>query len=228
MPTDIYQRSLAHRSDINVGKSGSFRRAELANLEVHILEPELTLCESLGVLFKLEGYAVDFSHSAEQFFNKIPRRLPDIVVSSLDLSDHDGLNIVRHVRALKKGVVIVMLAHATDVSAAVAAMKLGADDVVSKPIDTERLLSAVRQALMKTVQSSTDSGGNRTFQFRGFSHLTPREHEVLNLIVNGYSNKDAARILGNSPRTVEVHRARIMDKFGARNIADLIRIILSI
>jgi len=70
-------------------------------------------------------------------------------------------------------------------------------------------------------------GGYRPVEVRGFAQLTPREREVLQLITNGQSNKEAGRELGISPRTIEVHRARVMEKLGARNTADLMRIVLT-
>lgn len=106
-------------------------------------------------------------------------------------------------------------------------MKLGATDVLTKPIDNEMLVRSVRDALTRDVFLGTVQGGKRPIEIRGFNQLTPREREVLELISNGQSNKETGRELGISPRTVEVHRAGVMDKLGARNTADLIRIVLT-
>lgn len=106
-------------------------------------------------------------------------------------------------------------------------MKLGASDVISKPLDTEHFLGVVRDALRRDVHLGAMQGGRRPVEVRGFSQLTPREREVLQLITNGQSNKEAGRELGISPRTIEVHRARVMEKLGARNTADLMRIVLT-
>ena len=120
-----------------------------------------------------------------------------------------------------------MLSDQPSIDIAVAAMKLGATDVVSKPIDTVELLSNIRNALMRHVRVGAMQGGRRPVEVNGFSQLTAREREVLQLITNGQSNKEAGRDLGISPRTIEVHRARIMEKLGARNTADLMRIVLT-
>ncbi|WEJ57895.1 LuxR C-terminal-related transcriptional regulator [Devosia sp. FJ2-5-3] len=106
-------------------------------------------------------------------------------------------------------------------------MKLGATDVVSKPIDSEHLLTIIRDTLRRDVHLGAMQGGRRAVEVRGFAQLTPREREVLLLITNGQSNKEAGRELGISPRTIEVHRARVMEKLGARNTADLMRIVLT-
>ncbi len=79
----------------------------------------------------------------------------------------------------------------------------------------------------ENVHVGTIDGGKRNVEVRGFAQLTPREREVLQLITNGQSNKEAGRNLGISPRTIEVHRARVMEKLGARNTADLMRIVLT-
>ncbi|MBF0679430.1 MAG: hypothetical protein IR164_10890 [Devosia sp.] len=120
-----------------------------------------------------------------------------------------------------------MLANAPQLDAAVTAMKLGATDVVGKPIDTENLLTIVRDELRRDVHLGTTKGGARAIEVRGFAQLTPREREVLQLIANGQSNKEAAGTLDISHRTIEVHRARVMEKLGARNTAELMRIVLT-
>lgn len=128
---------------------------------------------------------------------------------------------------MRTGTPVFMLSDHPQVEAAVTAMKLGASDVISKPVDSEHFLSVVREALRRDVHLGAMQGGRRPVEVRGFSQLTPREREVLQLITNGQSNKEAGRELGISPRTIEVHRARVMEKLGARNTADLMRIVLT-
>ena len=120
-----------------------------------------------------------------------------------------------------------MLSNNADVEGAVRAMKAGASDVITKPIDNEHLIEAVLDALRRDVVLGAVERGRRPIEVRGFSQLTPREREVLQLISNGQSNKEAGRQLGISPRTIEVHRARVMEKLGAKNTADLMRILLT-
>ena len=106
-------------------------------------------------------------------------------------------------------------------------MKAGATDVIAKPYDAEQLVLTLRDAVREDVHVGAIDGGKRNVEVRGFAQLTPREREVLQLITNGQSNKEAGRELGISPRTIEVHRARVMEKLGARNTADLMRIVLT-
>ncbi len=150
-----------------------------------------------------------------------------MVVVTHQAGSETGLAVLRRVKARRTGTAVFLLTEETEVRTAVEAMKQGAADVVPKPIDTEVLLGAVRDALRRDVHVGPLQGGRRPIEVRGFSQLTPREREVLELISNGQSNKEAGRELGISPRTIEVHRARVMEKLGARNTADLMRIVLA-
>jgi FixJ family two-component response regulator len=195
---------------------------------VFIVDFDPATCEALSVLFRLEGFQTGFSIDVVGFFAAFERRPPDAVVLNLRVGGDDGLQVLRRIRAMRTGIPVFMLADMPHVDATVAAMKAGANDVVSKPLDTDRLLRAVREALSEDVRlGAVQASGRRAIEVRGFSQLTPREREVLQLITNGRSNKEAGRELGISPRTIEVHRARVMEKLGARNTADLMRIVLT-
>ncbi len=195
--------------------------------QVHIVDDDPGTCEALSVLFRLEGFQTIFSLDSGHFLSAIERRRPDVAVINLSLAGDSGLALLRRVKAWQSGAPVVMLANMPQLDAAVTAMKLGATDVVSKPIDSEHLLSVVRDALRRDVHLGAMRDGRRPVEVRGFAQLTPREREVLQLITNGQSNKEAGRELGISPRTIEVHRARVMEKLGARNTADLMRIVLT-
>lgn len=194
---------------------------------IHIADPDPNTCEALSVLFRLEGFQTTFSLQAGDLAAGLERRRPDIVVLNMQLGEESGLALLRRIKSMRAGTPVFMLADMPQQDAAVAAMKLGATDVVSKPIDSEHLLSGVRDALRQDVHLGAVQDGRRPVEVRGFSQLTPREREVLQLITNGQSNKEAGRELGISPRTIEVHRARVMEKLGARNTADLMRIVLT-
>lgn len=194
---------------------------------VHIADPDPGTCEALSVLFRLEGFQTTFSVEAAHFISMLDRRRPDVAVINLGFGENSGIALLRRIKALRSGVPVVMLADHSRLDAAVTAMKLGATDVLSKPIDSEHLLSVVRDALRRDVHLGAMQGGQRPVEVTGFGQLTPRERQVLQLITNGQSNKEAGRELGISPRTIEVHRARVMEKLGARNTADLMRIVLT-
>lgn len=194
---------------------------------VHIVDSDPSMCEGLSVLFRLEGFQTSFSLDSMHFISSLERRPPDVAVINLVVGGESGLSLLRRIKALRMGTPVVMIANAPQLDAAVTAMKLGATDVVGKPIDTEHLLTIIRDTLRRDVHLGAMQGGKREVEVRGFSQLTPREREVLQLTTNGQSNKEAGRELGISPRTIEVHRARVMEKLGARNTADLMRIVLT-
>lgn len=194
---------------------------------VHIVDDDPGTCEALSVLFRLEGFQTTFSLQTGDFIASVERRRPDVAVVNLSVGGDSGLALLRRVKSWQSGAPVVMLANVPQLDGAVTAMKLGATDVVSKPIDSEHLLSVVRDALRRDVHLGALRDGRRPVEVRGFAQLTPREREVLQLITNGQSNKEAGRELGISPRTIEVHRARVMEKLGARNTADLMRIVLT-
>ena len=195
---------------------------------VHILDADAATCEALSVLFRLEGFQTAFAVDAASFFLAAERRPPDIAIVNIRVGKEDGLAILRRLKTMRTGTPVFILEDAAEVDSAVLAMKAGASDVFPKPIDSERLVRSVRDALRQDIQLGTVAhDGRRNIEVRGFDQLTPREREVLQLITNGQSNKEAGRKLGISPRTIEVHRARVMEKLGARNTADLMRIVLT-
>ena len=194
---------------------------------VHIVDADPSTCEALSVLFRLEGFQTSFSLDVMSFYASLERRQPDVAVLNMRIGADDGIAVLRRVKEMHTGTPVFMLSNDADVPHAVWAMKAGASDVITKPIESERFVRAVVEALRQDVHLGALNAGRRPVEVRGFSQLTPREREVLQLITNGQSNKEAGRQLGISPRTIEVHRARVMEKLGAKNTADLMRIVLT-
>ena len=204
-----------------------YRSALNRDRQVHILDADSATCEALSVLFRLEGFQTAFSLSTEAFFASLDGRRPDVAIVNQRIGEESGLGVIRRLKAMRLGTAVFLLEDSPHVDQAVEAMRAGAFDVITKPIDSERLLRGVREALRRDIHVGAVDGGQRPVEVRGFAQLTPREREVLQLITNGRSNKEAGRQLGISPRTIEVHRARVMEKLGARNTADLLRIVLT-
>jgi two-component system response regulator FixJ len=142
------------------------------------------------------------------------------------MPDVDGLQLQAQLVGLGIRLpVIVMTGHA-DVPTAISAMKAGAVDFLQKPFADEQLLAAVERALARNrVAVAADATGAEAARRIGL--LTAREQEVLALLVAGKSNKEIAKTLGTSPRTIDVHRARVLQKLGASSVADLVRIALA-
>ena len=194
---------------------------------VHIVDPDIGTCERYSIVFRQEGFQTVFSLNAKDFIAGVERRRPDVVIVNMLVGADSGLDLMRRVKALKPGTPVFIIEDDPEVDGAVLAMKAGATDVFFKPVDEERIALAVRAALGSEVRVGPVADGRRSIEVRGFEQLTPREREVLQHITNGKSNKEAGRLLGISPRTVEVHRARVMEKLGARNAADLMRIVFT-
>jgi FixJ family two-component response regulator len=194
---------------------------------IHIVDADPPTCEALSVLFRLEAFQTNFSVDASSFIASLERRVPDAVVLNLQIGPVNGLTLLHRIKTVRRATPVFMLSDTPQLEAAVSAMKLGASDVLAKPVDTEHLLASVRDGIRREVHHGSMQHTRRPVEVRGFAQLTPREREVLQLISNGQSNKEAGLQLGISPRTVEVHRARVMEKLGARNTADLIRIVLT-
>jgi len=193
---------------------------------IHIVDGDIETCEASSVLFRLEGFQTGYFLEAAQFVTALERWQPDVVVLNLRVGQDSGLALLSRVRGAQTGTPVIMLADGPQVEAAVTAMKLGATDVLTKPLDSDHLLIVVREALRREAPR-TPAPQQRPVELRNFERLTPREREVLQLITSGQSNKEAGRQLGISPRTIEVHRARVMEKLGAKNTADLMRIVLT-
>lgn len=199
----------------------------IATKRVDIVDSDLATCEALSVLFRLEGFQTRFFVDATQFASRLSALSPDVVVLDMTPGNESGVDILRLIRFTLPGTPVIMIARAPDIDDVVLAMKYGATDVISTPIDAERLVSVVRNALRRDVHVGALRDGQRQVEVRGFSQLTKREREVLQLIVNGHSSKTAAMKLELSSRTIEVHRAKVMRKLYAKNTADLIRIVMT-
>jgi two-component system response regulator FixJ len=114
---------------------------------VHIVDADPSTCEALSILFRLEGFQTSFSFDAPGFFQALERRHPDVVVLNFTVGTEDGLGIMRRIKSMRMGTPVFMVSDTGNLELAVQAMKAGASDVVTKPIDSERLVSTVREAL---------------------------------------------------------------------------------
>jgi two-component system response regulator FixJ len=193
---------------------------------VHVVDDDPAVRDSLGLLLESAGFAVRSYDSAAALLQALPNSATGCVLTDVRMPELDGLALQR--RLIQLGIrlpVIVMTGHG-DVPIAVEALKAGAADFLEKPFDDTQLLAAVSSALAASQRARDEAAAVAEISAR-LASLTPRERQVLERLVTGQPNKTIAYDLGSSPRTVEVHRARVMEKMGARSLPELVRMTLA-
>ncbi len=199
----------------------------MPNAPVHVIDDDAAVRDSLRFLFESAGLAVRSYDSAAAFIEQIGAHSVGCVLTDVRMPGFDGIALLRRLAELGvKLPVIVMTGHA-DVPLAVQALKEGALDFIEKPLDDDRLLNSVQAALEAGRRRRAEAAGIDAIAAR-LASLTPREREVLDGLAAGHPNKTIAYDLGTSPRTIEVHRGRVMEKMQARSLADLVRMVLAI
>jgi two-component system, LuxR family, response regulator FixJ len=197
--------------------------------EIFVVDDDPGVRDSLSTVLTLEGYHVTSFAEGDSFIAAARARTPTCIILDVHMPGRSGLDILKELNAQNYDAPIFIISGRVDIPTAVDAIKHGALDFIEKPFDADTVVNRVREATAawRRRASADASAQVKLRQFPGRELLTPRESEVLMQIAGGASNKEAGRVLGISPRTIEVHRARIMEKIGARNAADLVRIVLS-
>jgi two-component system response regulator FixJ len=192
---------------------------------VHVIDDDEAMRESLAFLLDASGLAAQTYDSATGFLEAFDGAGAGVIVTDVRMPEMNGLELVRRLKAREVALPIVMITGHGDVPLAVEAMKAGVVDFLEKPFDEEHLLAAIRSALAENRQSDEEQAERERIR-KVLESLSPREHEVLHGVVAGKLNKVIAHELGISPRTVEVYRANVMSKTGARGLSELVRMVL--
>jgi two-component system response regulator FixJ len=192
---------------------------------VYLIDDDAAVRRGVGALLGAAGYRASSFESAEQFLGAIPtlERADCVILTDVCMPGLQGPELQGRLRA--DGVlipVVIMTAHG-DVQTAVAAMRDGAVDFLEKPFTAEELTRALDRALTRPLAAHPLVDQAPEDLTRRIGTLTPREREVLREVVNGQSNKEIARDLGLSPRTVETHRRNLIAKMEAQSFAELVR-----
>jgi two-component system response regulator FixJ len=196
----------------------------MADPVIHIIDDDEAMRDSLDFLLDAASMATRTYSSADDFLAQIGNLDPGCIVTDVRMPGMSGLELVRVLT--ERGVphpVIVITAHG-DVTMAVEAMRAGAIDFLEKPFEDEALLSAIRYALSNAPRADQNQA-ERARLLAILETLSPREQDVLQGVVDGKMNKVIAFELGISPRTVEVYRANMMSKTGARSLSELVRMV---
>ena len=187
---------------------------------VHVVEDEASIRRALERVLTAGGYAARLHDSAESFLAAHDPEAPACAGVDMHLPGLDGCALQAAVAA--SPLPVIFLTGRGDISMSVRAMKGGAFDFLTKPVEAETLLGAVGRALDEAAEARAGLSGQARFESR-LRRLTPREREVHDAVVAGEPNKRIAYDLGLAEKTVKVHRARVMTKMGARSLADLVR-----
>jgi len=196
----------------------------MATSMIYVVDDDDLLRRTLGSLLENFGYTVCLCASAAEFLERYDPQPQECLILDIQMPAMNGLELQKVMNS--RGITIptiIMTGHG-DISMAVSAMKVGARDFLEKPFNEEHLLSIIREILSRQSDTSADDAGDG---IKKLSVLTPRELEIAHLICDGRQNKQIAADLGISSRTVENHRARIMQKLEVKTASQLIRLILA-
>ncbi|MEP3630890.1 MAG: response regulator [Hyphomicrobiales bacterium] len=191
--------------------------------KIYIVDDDISVRDALRTIFDLEGYQPILFDRGDQLLDGLRVHGDHPILLDVRMPGSSGLDILSAIEATKYEAPIFIISGQGDIPMAVEAIKAGAHDFIEKPFDSDKIIERVNDGIAKFAAKDRAGAPN----FPGADLLTTRESEVLKLIAAGASNKEAGLDLTISPRTIEVHRARIMEKLGAKNAADLVRIVLS-
>jgi two-component system, LuxR family, response regulator FixJ len=192
-------------------------------LHVALIDDDAGVLDALGYYLARQSIRTSTFQAAKEFLEALDRREQfDCIVSDVRMPGMTGLDLVKQLNERGYAGPVILITGHGDVDMAVGAIKNGAFDFIEKPFDEARLLASIRQGAERTRQTKSEAAEFDELQTR-FDSLSARQREVMELAVAGLSSKEIGIRLNISPKTVENHRAWVMERMGARNVADLIR-----
>ncbi len=194
---------------------------------IFIVDDDAAVRDALKLLLRSVGQAVETFGSAQEFLDAYSEDRPGCLVLDIRMPGMSGLELQQKLNEKHSILPIIFITGHGDVPMAVEAMQAGAVDFIQKPFRDQDLIDRINQALEKD-SSNRAALGERNDIRRRLDTLTPREREVLDLVVHGKANKVIAGDLKLSQRTVEIHRARVMEKMQASSLAHLVRMVLEV
>ena len=190
--------------------------------KVYVIDDDEAMRDSLQFLLDAAEFDVTLFDSAQAFLDAVASLSFGCVVSDVRMPGIDGIELAEKLSAYPIPPPIVFLSAHGDVPASVKAMKDGAVDFLEKPVQEEDLFDALERAVTRSREESLRRRGLVDLT-QNFAKLTPRERQVFALVISGLINKEVAWELGISEKTIKVHRARVVEKMGARSLPDLVR-----
>lgn len=196
---------------------------QASGYHVYIIEDDQSVRDAIGLLLGMRNYAVALFADAESFLKAYRPEWRGCLLIDIRLPGMDGLTLQKRLKDSGCTLPVIVMTGHGDMESARKAFRAEAVDFLAKPIDQRKLMDAINEALDR--QTATADEENRRADFdRLLASLTPREREVMELVVAGRHNREIAETLGISARTVEVHKARMMTKLHAERVPDLVRL----
>ena len=189
---------------------------------VYVVDDDVSVRESLELLIQNQDWRPELFESAQEFLDRPRALVPSCLVLDISLPGLNGLELQERVAAERRDMPIIFITGYGDVPRTVQAMKAGAVEFLTKPFNDEVLLRAIRQALERSRLALTHDTEMQQLRDR-YASLTPRERQVMALVVSGLLNKQVGGELGISEITVKAHRGQVMQKLKANSLADLVR-----
>ena len=185
---------------------------------IFLIDDHASVRDALGEMLSVFGYSVKAYESADAFLATVNKGEPGCIVADVKMPGTDGIGLVRELARRGIAMPVVLISGHADVPMAVDAIKSGAQDFIEKPVDDRQLVAAINRALARRDLQKSPSGIDARF-----ARLTPRQIEIFDLVVEGFTSHAIAAKLNISVRTVESYRAEVMEKMQAESIAGLVR-----
>ena len=189
---------------------------------VFVVDDHASVREALSEMLSVFGYAVETYQSADAFLRTLDRRGEGCVVADVKMPGIDGISLVRELARRNVALPVILISGHADVPMAVAAIKAGAEDFIEKPVDDTQLVAAINRALGRRLEQQDHLKLQGVLGDR-FARLTPRQVEIFDLVVKGFTSYAISVRLKLSVRTVESYRAEVMEKMRAESVAALVR-----
>ncbi len=195
---------------------------------IALIDDDPAVLDSLRMYLERQALKTSCFNAPEDFLAAVDRSAQfDCVVSDVRMPGVSGLDLVRHLKTRGFTRPIILITGHGDIDMAVSAIKIGAFDFIEKPFEESRLLASIRNAVKQKRQHVSDAAELEKLQTR-FNSLSSRQRQVMELAVAGLSSKEIGMRLEISAKTVENHRAWVMERIGARNLAELVRMAMKI
>lgn len=199
----------------------------MRNREVFLVDDDDAVRHALRLYLEHSDLNVRDFNSGRALLEQIDAQDAGVLVTDLRMDEMSGLDLQGELKARGVELPVIFISGHGSIKDSVLAMKAGAHDFIEKPFKNEVLLESIRRALQAGALRGRSSGSVPELKKR-FASLTPREQQTMKLVLQGTSNREIARLLNLSDRTVEVHRSRVMRKMCARNLPELVRMSVSL